>query len=108
MSLSTANRLKAIEAVKQAQIKNAKDRGQLISRDLVRQVLAQIFTIDVNEWRTLSANLTPELASVFGIHDAEKLIEAEARIDQEVFAILQHSKRITNDFLKSIEAEGLK
>jgi len=107
LSRSSADRLKVIEQVRAIQLKTDKERNNLIERALVRRVLGQIYTIDVNEFRTLGLNLAPELAAAAGIDDSEIILKIGELIEKEVFKVLQHIKRLINDFLKEIEAETI-
>lgn len=107
LSRGSADKLKIIEQIRQLQVKTKKERRELISRDLVSKVYAKLYMIDVNEWRALGANLTPEIAACASIDNNEVMIKIEQVIEKEVFVILQHVKRTMNDFLKEIEAKEL-
>jgi hypothetical protein len=108
LSRSELDRLKAIEQIRAIKQKTDQARRNLIDRALVAQAFAKIYAVDVNEFRTLGANLAPGLASIFGADRPDLILQAEQSIEAEVFKVLGHVKRIINDFLKSIEAERLK
>lgn len=108
LSKQSAERLKIIAQIKQIQVKTEKDRGELISRELVSRFLGKMYTIDVNEFRPMGASLAPELAAIAGIDDSEKIIKIGERIEKEVFVILKHSKRLLKDFLTSLKVEKVK
>lgn len=107
LSQSSAEKLKTIAQIRQLQIKTKKDRQDLISRKLISKIFAKLYMIDVNEWCTLGANLAPEIAAIAAIDDDETIIKVGEIIEKEVFIVLQHVKRIVNDFLKTIEAKEL-
>jgi len=81
-----------------------KRRG-LIERELVVKVMGRIHTIDSNEFKSFGARLTPEIASIAGLEDAEKILKIEQRIDDLVLESLQHIKRTIDDFLAGLEPE---
>ena len=102
---SDLNKLKVVEQIRKLQVETQKVRQELVARLLVQKVFAKLYMIDVNEWRTLGANLSPEIAAIAGIDDNEVIIKIGEVIEKEVFVILQHIKRIMDDFLKSIEGD---
>jgi hypothetical protein len=101
-SKSSIDRLKTIEQVKQLQTKVMKERGLLIDRALVKKVFSQIYTIDVNEFRTLAPNAAPEIGAAVGVDDDATLLQIEEIINSGVFSILEHVKRIIDDFLNEV------
>ncbi len=107
LTQSSIIKLKDIAHVRQLQVRTKKERQELISRRLISKVFAKLYMIDVNEWRTLGANLAPEIAAVAAIDDNEIIIKVGEIIEKEVFIVLRHVKRIVNDFLKTIEAKEL-
>lgn len=104
---SSTEKLKILEQIRQIQVKTKKERQELISRELISKVFAKLYMVDVNEWRTLGANLAPEIAAIAAIDDDETIIKVGEAIEKEVFIVLQHVKRIVNDFLKTIKATEL-
>ncbi len=107
LSISSIDKLKVISQTRQIQIKTKKERQELISRELISKVFAKLYMVDVNELRTLGANLAPEIAALAAIDDDEIIIKVGEAIEKEVFAVLQHIKRIVDDFLKTIKAKEL-
>ncbi len=107
LSQNSVEKLKTITQIRQLQVKTKKERQELISRKLISKVFAKLYMIDVNELRTLGANLAPEIAAIAAIDDDEIIIKVGEAIEKEVFTVLQHVKRIINDFLKTIEATEL-
>lgn len=107
LSQSSAEKLKTISQIRQLQVKTKKERQELISRKLISKIFAKLYMIDVNEWRTLGANLAPEIAAIAAIDDDETIIKVGEAIEKEVFIVLQHVKRLVNDFLKTIKAKEL-
>jgi hypothetical protein len=108
LSKPELDRLKALEQVRALKQKTDQARLKLIDRDLVARCFSKIYAVDVNELRTLGANLAPGLASIFGADRPDLILQAEQTIEAEVFKVLEHVKRIISDFLKSIKAEPLK
>ena len=102
-----AQHVKTVESIRQIRIKTAKEEGSLISRDLVKRVLAEIYTVDVNQWKTLAANLAAKLAAAYGKNDDKSVRAAEKIVDVEVHSILEHTKRIIDGFVESTR-EGKK
>ena len=102
LSKFSVDRLKTIEQVKQLQTKVQKERGLLIERELVIKFMSQLYTIDVNEFRTLAPNVTPEIGAAAGIDDDAVLLKIEETINTAVFSILEHVKRLTDDFLTEV------
>ncbi|MCP4748090.1 MAG: hypothetical protein GY874_18430 [Desulfobacteraceae bacterium] len=103
----SVERLKTIEQVLSIRQKRAADRGKLIERDTVARVFAELYTIDVNEFRTMGPSLAAPIASAAGVDDPEKILKIEQIIEEAVFKILKHVKRVTNNFLLSIDAEQI-
>ena len=101
-----------IEKQKESALKSKQERerarGILIKRDIVRRVFAKIYTIDSNELKPLGDKLAPEIAAIFESDDAKLILKTKVKLEKEIFRSLQHIKRLTNDFLKSIEAELIK
>jgi hypothetical protein len=102
-----AQHVKTVESIRQIRIKTAKEEGSLINRDLVKRVLAEIYTVDVNQWKTLAANLAAKLAAAYGKNDDKSVRAAEKIVDMEVHSILEHTKRIIDGFVESTR-EGKK
>lgn len=107
LSKQSADRVKTLAQIQQLQVKTEEMRKKLISRDLVKKVLSRLYTIDINEFRTLGPNLAPEIAAIAKIDDSETIIRIEAIVEKEVYNILRHVKRLMDDFLKSVEAERI-
>lgn len=108
ISQSSANKLKTIEGIRKIQIANDTARKDLISRDSARSVFSKLYQIDINQWRTLGPNLSPEIAAIVGTDDNEIMLKISDAIDKEVFTILKQVKRIFNDFLKEQKADEIK
>ncbi len=107
LSKSSIDKLKVIEQINQIRVKTKKDRLELVERKLVEKVFSKLYMVDVNMWRTLGANLSPEIASIAKIDDNEIILKVGEIIEKEVFVILQHVKRTMNDFLVEIEASEI-
>ena len=99
--------LKSIEQIKGMQVKREKERQELVSRELTQKLFHKIYIVDTNEWKTIGDKLAPDLAAIAGVDDSDIIIKMNQRIEKEVYKILNHTKRIINDFLKGIEAEEI-
>lgn len=108
ISHASANKLKTIESIRKIQIANDTARMELIPRDTVKMVFSKLYQIDVNQWRTLGPNLSPDIAAIVGTDDNETMLKISDAVDKEVFTILKQVKRIFNDFLKDIKSEEIK
>jgi len=107
ISKQSADRIKTIAQIQQIRVKTEEMRKELIPRFLVQKIISKLYTVDVNEFRTLGPNLSPEIAALTCIDDAETIIKIEAIVEKEVYNILKHVKRLMDDFLKSVEADGI-
>lgn len=101
------DKIKTYEQIKQIRVKTQKDRRELISRKLVRVIFGKLYEIDVNEFLMLKQKIVPDLAGIFGSTDSEKMLEAEKRIDEELWKILRHIKSELDKFLKNHGAEPI-
>lgn len=102
---ANVNALKAMEQIEQIRLKTQKERQELVSRDLVKRVFAKIYTIDVNELRTIGDKLAPDIAALCDVDDAETILKVNQRIEKEVYKSLHHIKRLVSDYLKSVGTE---
>jgi hypothetical protein len=99
MSKSDIERMKLYKQVTLMDIKERKERGELVSRESAQKLLAKLFMVDSKEWRTMGDRLADELAALGGIEDSETIIKFHERIEAEVFKTLQHIKRLINDYI---------
>lgn len=100
--------LKTVEQIRGMQVKREKERNELVSRTLTQRVFHKLYIVDTNEFKTLGDKLAPDLAAIAGVDDSEITIQMSQRVEKEVYKILNHIKRIINDFLKKIDAEEIK
>jgi membrane-associated HD superfamily phosphohydrolase len=107
LSRTSLEKIKIAENIKQTRVKTQKERLKLVDRETVQKVFSKLYMVDVNMWRTLGANLSPEIASIAKIDDNEIIIKVGEVIEKEVFVILGHVKRTMNEFLLEIEAEEI-
>ena len=74
-------------------------RGELIKRELVKSIFAQIHTVDTNQWKTLEDKIMPELCGLFEVQDGSpEAIKARKLISEEVSKILRFVKRQIDEF----------
>lgn len=95
----------SIEKLESQRLKNAVTRADLISRDLVRVVLGQLFTIHTNELKPVGQKTAPEIMAIVGIEDADLEAKVAGNIDKETHRVLNHIKRTLSDFLKATRTE---
>lgn len=105
LSKTSIERIKIIEQIRKLRIDTDESLNKLISRELVKKVFSQLYAIDINEFKTLGPAISQEIITIMGVGDEKQIREIEDMIDKHLRKVLQHIKRITDDFLKSIEAE---
>lgn len=103
---SEAERLKTLEQIEDLRIKNQRHRGELINKQLVSKVFAQLYQIDVNGLKTLAASVSSAIAATAAIDDQTIVIEIEKIIDEEVLKILQRIQFSIKKFLFSVAEES--
>jgi hypothetical protein len=99
------DRFKAVEDIRMKKQKRLKVRGELVERETVTRTLSKLFSIHVNQLRTLGDTLSPDIAAVFGSSDPELIVGVSNIVNEEVFKILEHIKSL---FLEWVEQEDLK
>ena len=107
LSKTSVDKLRQIENIRKVQVETAKKRGELIDRNVLRSFMAEMYSIDVNEFQTLGPNLAPEVAAMLGVDDADSIIKVGQLIEAEVFKVLEHVKRRTREFLVEMKEEAL-
>jgi hypothetical protein len=105
LSKPEVDKIKIYEQIKQIRVKTQRDRHELISRKLVRVVFGKLHEIDMNEFLAIKTRVVPELSKIFQCTDADKLLEAEKKIDEELWEVLHHVKHETDKFLNQIGAD---
>lgn len=101
------DKIKVYEQTKQIVQKRQQERKELLNKKLLRVTLGKLFEIHVNEFLTIKAKVVPDLAGIFQSTDSEKMIEAEKRLDEEFWKVLNHIKIEFNRFLKRAEDEPI-
>lgn len=92
-------KVKELEVAKKAKQDREVKRGELIKRELVKSVFAQIHTVDTNQWKTLEDKIMPELCGTFDVQDGSpEAIKARKLISEEVSKILRFVKRQIDEF----------
>ena len=90
---------KELEATKTSKQTREVKRGELIKRELVKSIFAQIHTVDTNQWKTLEDKIMPELCGLFEVQDGSpEAIKARKMIGDEVSKILRFVKRQIDEF----------
>lgn len=105
ISKTSIERIKIIEQVRNLRINTDERLNKLIPRDLVKKVFSQLYAIDINEFKTLGPAISQEIIIIMGVGDEKQIMEIEAMVDKHLRKVLQHIKRIFDDFLKEIESE---
>jgi hypothetical protein len=88
-------------------LKYAKERNELLSRDSVHQVFTKLYSIQVTKLHGFSYTVTPDLAVVFETTDNTKMMAATELIDRAMFAVLEEIKKTMNDYLESVSGEAV-
>lgn len=101
------NVAKGLEQMKALKLKNERERNELISRELVRRVFAELYTIETSEFLTMAEKLSPEIASLFGIDDSLQILEVGKLIQREISTTLEHIEVTVDNFLKSFQVEDM-
>ena len=93
-------KLRIYEQVKQIKQKREQERKTLISVHSVNLVFGKLYDIDVNQFMTIKSKIIPDLAGIFGCTDAEKMMAAEKRIDEELWTVLRAIKHEMEKFIE--------
>lgn len=100
--------LAQIEArIEKLKVGTAKERQELVDRELVRSLLGNLATIDQNELLTIPANVAPEVAGLCGTDDSKVVLKVSKLIEKKLYGVLKHRARLLTDFLKRVKAEPL-
>ena len=100
-------RLKKLQETKKIEIHNAKERGKLIDREIVRAFVHGMHEIDNGQWKTLGLKVSTDIAAELGIEDEEKIRVICDLVDKAAYTILKQVQRAENKFLKKLGAEKL-
>jgi hypothetical protein len=101
------DRIKVAEQILDLRMRRDVNRGELISRKLVRTVFSRIYEIDMNEFLTAKEKLMPDIASIFGCNDPNIIMRAGERMDEELWKILKHIQAEINKFLQNMGSEQI-
>lgn len=105
ISKESVDRIKTIEQIRKLRIETDESLNKLIPRDLVKKVFSQLYAIDINEFKTLGPAISQDIITIMGVGDEKQIMKIEGMIDKHLRKVLQHIKRVFDDFLKSIEVE---
>ncbi len=100
------DKLKVIEAIDSARLKNDQLRKTLIDRKLVSVVLGRIHTVDVQEFLAIPIRFAPVAAGLCGKSDEETIHALEKRLSSELYKCLNHVQRIIENFLDELEEDS--
>ena len=89
-------------------LRYAKERNELLSRESVGQVFQKLYSIQVAKLHGFSHTVTPDLAVVFESTDNKKMIQCTELINNAMFEVLEEIKKTLNDYLESVEGEEIK
>lgn len=104
---SDAELQKTLAQITQIHVRTDKERQQLIDRDIVRNMLAKLSAIDVNELLTLGSNIAPEVAGLCGKEKPAIILKISKLIEDRCYRVLEHRQRQIKDFLEKMKAEQL-
>lgn len=97
--------IKLYETIRQTRVKTAKEQGSLVNRDRIALLFAKLYTIDANEWKMLPANAASEVAAICGADDKDTILKIEQLLENKVFSILRHARRLILDYIEEIEGD---
>lgn len=107
ISKTSIDRIKIIEQIRNLRINTDERLNMLIPRELVKKVFSQLYAIDINEFKTLGPAISQDIITIMSVGDEKRIMEIESMVDKHLRKVLQHIKRIFDDFLKLIEVEGI-
>lgn len=107
MPKAVLDKIKTLEMALKTRVDRQNKRGELIDRALVRTLFGKLYQIDSNNWRTLGANLAPEIAGALGVEDPALVLQVEQMIDDRVLRTLGFVKRTVQDTLVAWKAGEL-
>jgi len=96
---------KVHEQVEALQLKNERERAELLPRDQVRRVLSKFYSVESTEFLSLGDRISPEIAAAASIDKPEVVIAVGQMIRREVERTLQHIERVIADYLSAIPVE---
>lgn len=105
LSNAAVQKIQRIEAAYKTRVEHQTKRGKLIDRTLVATVLGRLYQIDSDQIKPLGAKVAPMVGGLCGVEDVATLLKIEQLVDEETHRILQHVKRLMDDFLIGIGAE---
>lgn len=105
LSKESTDRLKTIEQIKDLRIKTEASRNKLIPRELVSRIFSKLYAIDINEFKTLGPAISQDIVPLIGGVDEKQIMAIGGMVDNHLRKVLQHIKRIVDDFLKTLDLE---
>lgn len=105
--LSNLRILKEREIIRGKQLANEELRGKLIDKKVVANIFNKLWSIDTSQLVPLATKIAPELASICGVEDQEKITKIREKLDKEIWRILGSCKRLMNEHLSKINIENL-
>ena len=94
---------KELAITREKELKNERFRGQLVDRQTVSQVLNKVWSIHQSEFVPIANKVAPEIASMFGCEDPEKITAARNRLDAELWKVLGSIKRALQEYIEEVE-----
>jgi len=94
------DKLSVIERTKLSRIKALKERGKLIDRETVKQIFAQIVSIEEKELKAIPENVADQLAAYFQSDDLKATKEVRKKLEKEIYKVLKRIKNVTDKFLE--------
>jgi hypothetical protein len=102
------DKFKVYEQALETRLKREERRGLLIPRIRVRQVFAKLYTIDVNQIKTMEDRLVPEICGAFGMGDSgPEAVAVRKMINDDTAKFLRQVKRLFDDFLKEVKTDKI-
>lgn len=107
LTKNNLEKIKILETIRKQKQDREIKRGDYVDKVAVMTILAKIFEIHMNEFLTTSDKLAPDLASVFGVTEQIKIIEARNVTEETLYKTLQRIKSEINNFLNKHKVEKI-
>jgi hypothetical protein len=94
---------KELAITREKELKNERFRGKLVDREDVARVFNEVWSIHQSEFIPIANKVAPEIASMFGVEDPEKIAAARNRLDSDLWKVLGSIKRALQAYLTEEE-----
>jgi len=94
---------KELASIRKIELENEKKRGNLIDRKTVAEVFNRLYSVQQSEFIPIANKIMPEVASILGTEDNEKIAIARSLLESELWKALGSMKRSIQEFLTEHE-----